>query len=113
MATPPPRVKTSQFKPANGPRVVMVKFSLPEVHHLAPLFDSTEEYYVDDAIRALLMAMVQQPPSEFLFHRTALLNLKAEYAKHCEAVIKEKLREAVEKMDDGATHLLMERGITE
>ncbi len=84
-----------------------------EIAHLSELIASTNETYVDDAVKAILMSVATSPPSQLMLLRQTHLTLLADFANRIDSVFKAKIAEAEKAAGEEITQYLLERGITE
>ena len=91
----------------------MLCIEADEIEHMAALIDATGEYYVDNAIKTILMGVATSPPSQIMMARQTYLNMMSGYARTVERIFKEKLREAAKVADEEVTQYLIENGVIE
>jgi hypothetical protein len=110
--TPPP-VRTSAFVRGGTYAQISLYFSTEEVGLLSELIQSTDEMYVNDAIKVILMGLTASPPSGLMMNRQSHLTLLGEYANIVDRVYRQKLRDAESEAESEIIKHLTERGISE
>ena len=107
------RARVSSFVPGQSAQTILLRFDIADIDQLSAVVQHTGEYYVDDAVRSILMAVSTMPPSQLMGSREMLLTLRSQYARRVASVIKQKLKEADAALDEEIMQFLVERGIDE
>lgn len=108
-----PRARVSAFVAGQSRQIVTLAFEMHEIGHYTELMQSTNEMYVDEAIRSILTTHAMSPPSPFAIQRQSHMALLAGFADRIDAVYKRKLSEAEKEAGNEITQYLLERGIIE
>lgn len=109
----PPRMRSSAFVNGQIRSTISLTFEESEIGLLAELVSATNEVYVDDALKILLIGLAHSPPSQLLMQRQSHLTLLGEFANTVDGIYKQKLAEAEKDAEAALTKHLLERGIIE